>query len=305
MNGCDSDCLLSAYLPPSSRKAGLWRTRQSKLLNRYQPCLSTDGSLKAQYVYEAGIDRPVKATISNQDYCFVQDILGNVIALTDTSGAIVEQYEFDIYGKPTIKDGNGNPLTVAKTPFLFTGREYDNETGLYHYRARAYSPDLGRFLQVDKISFSGGDNNLYRYCSNNPINNVDPSGKIGPLGWAAAVAVGVLIFAAVYSAQTYSKMEANKEYARTLPGTPITLHGSSYDDLTPAGRDAVDIHEAVHQGQPLFRGNETEAYQVEYGYEKEKLNDPNSNLTEAERAELKMLMDDSMDHLVKFKKDCP
>ena len=34
--------------------------------------------------------------------------------------------------------------------------EYDSETGLYHYRARAYSPALGRFLQPDPISFSGG-----------------------------------------------------------------------------------------------------------------------------------------------------
>ncbi|MDD2710288.1 MAG: hypothetical protein PHV34_20080 [Verrucomicrobiae bacterium] len=140
---------------------------------------NADGTVKAQYIYEAGIDRPVKAIIGGVDYYFSQDILGNVIALTDASGALVEQYWYDIYGKPTIKDGSYQTLTTAKTPFLFAGREYDGETGLYHYRARAYSPDLGRFLQSDPIDFEGGDSNLYRYCGNNPVNWRDPSG----LGW--------------------------------------------------------------------------------------------------------------------------
>ncbi|MDD2707700.1 MAG: DUF6531 domain-containing protein [Verrucomicrobiae bacterium] len=137
---------------------------------------NADGTVKAQYIYEAGIDWPVKAVIGGVDYYFSQDILGNVIALTDASGNLVEQYWYDIYGKPTIKDGSYQTLTTAKTPFLFTGREYDSETGLYHYRARAYSPDLGRFLQADPISFDGGDINLYRYCANDPINYKDPEG---------------------------------------------------------------------------------------------------------------------------------
>jgi RHS repeat-associated protein len=136
---------------------------------------ASDNVLK-QYVYANGIDRPVQVIIDSSVYYFTQDILGNIIALTDASGQIAEQYSYDVYGKPTIKDGADVIRNTALVPFLFTGREYDSEIGLYHYRARAYSPNLGRFLQTDSIGFHGGDLNLYRYVNNNPINRVDPHG---------------------------------------------------------------------------------------------------------------------------------
>jgi len=60
-------------------------------------------------------------------------------------------------------------------PYLFTGRRYDPETGLYYYRARYYDPEIGRFLQVDPIGYAGGIN-LYGYCQNNPILFIDPWG---------------------------------------------------------------------------------------------------------------------------------
>jgi RHS repeat-associated protein len=59
---------------------------------------------------------------------------------------------------------------------LFTGREWITELGLYDYRNRVYSPDLGRFLQLDPIRFDAGDVNLYRYVFNNSVNRVDPEG---------------------------------------------------------------------------------------------------------------------------------
>ena len=65
-----------------------------------------------------------------------------------------------------------------KNPFTFTGREYDEETGCYYYRARYYCPDTGRFLSEDPIGFAGLDENLYRYVFNNPTNYIDPNGTI-------------------------------------------------------------------------------------------------------------------------------
>jgi RHS repeat-associated protein len=60
---------------------------------------------------------------------------------------------------------------------MFAGVRYDIEIGLYYNRARYYNPYTGRFLQTDPIGYSAGIN-WYRYCSNNPINFVDPSGFI-------------------------------------------------------------------------------------------------------------------------------
>jgi RHS repeat-associated protein len=59
--------------------------------------------------------------------------------------------------------------------FQFTGQMWLPEVGLYHYRARAYSPTLGRFLQADPILYAGGMN-LYAYVGNDPLNWVDPLG---------------------------------------------------------------------------------------------------------------------------------
>ena len=59
---------------------------------------------------------------------------------------------------------------------MFTGREYDSETGLYFYRARYYDPAIGRFIQEDPIGFKSGEVNFYIYSRNNPINYKDPNG---------------------------------------------------------------------------------------------------------------------------------
>jgi len=57
---------------------------------------------------------------------------------------------------------------------MFTGREWIAEVGLYDYRNRVYSADLGRFIQSDPIRFVAGDVNIYRYCFNRPSNLTDP-----------------------------------------------------------------------------------------------------------------------------------
>ena len=59
---------------------------------------------------------------------------------------------------------------------LFTGREYDAETGLYYYRARIYSPSFGRFLNRDPI-WMADQVNLYTYVRNSPVMGRDPSGE--------------------------------------------------------------------------------------------------------------------------------
>jgi RHS repeat-associated protein len=96
-----------------------------------------------------------------------------VVALTDEDGELLETVEYDVYGASAVTQHNGASPTGNR--FLFTGREQDAETGLYHYRARAYSPYLGRFLQRDRISYDTFLS-LYAYVENDPINRVDPVG---------------------------------------------------------------------------------------------------------------------------------
>jgi RHS repeat-associated protein len=60
----------------------------------------------------------------------------------------------------------------------YTGREYDQETGLQYNRARYYDPKQGRFISQDPMSFDAGDANLYRMTGNHATYARDPSGLV-------------------------------------------------------------------------------------------------------------------------------
>jgi RHS repeat-associated protein len=133
----------------------------------------------SSYIYEPGIDRPLAQVLSNGSIRYVhQDVLGSVVMLTDSNGAAYQSYSYDAWGKVTARDASGSviPSSAISAPWLFTGRRFDKESGLYHYRARTYSAELGRFLQMDPIKFDAGDPNIFRYVGNDPLNWRDPMG---------------------------------------------------------------------------------------------------------------------------------
>ena len=95
------------------------------------------------------------------------------MAILNSAGNLVQSYDYTPFGRTTATGTDvGNVLG-------FTGREYDPASGLYYYRNRWYSPDLGRFLEPDPIGLAGWDVNLYRYVGNDPLNWWDPFGLEG------------------------------------------------------------------------------------------------------------------------------
>nr|NIT60732.1 hypothetical protein [Fodinibius sp.]NIV15460.1 hypothetical protein [Fodinibius sp.]NIY29314.1 hypothetical protein [Fodinibius sp.] len=115
--------------------------------------------------------------LSEVHFYYHYDGLGSVIAISDSVGRVVEKYQYAVYGNPQILNQNNKQLTESKygNPYMFTGRRFDTETRLYYYRARYYSTEIGRFLQVDAVGYEDSMN-LYIYVGNNPINLIDPYG---------------------------------------------------------------------------------------------------------------------------------
>ncbi|MDD5200723.1 MAG: RHS repeat-associated core domain-containing protein [Terrimicrobiaceae bacterium] len=164
----------------------------SQLLDCYETPSGGGSAITKSYVYGPGIDHPICEITGNAATTkyLLQDANANVVALISAAGAVTERYTYDAWGKPTVHDASWTVQSSApQSRFLFTGRDYDVETGLYHYRSRAYSPKIGRFLQPDTIDFNGGDLNIYSYVANNPVHWIDPLG-LSPQSQANAMAAG-------------------------------------------------------------------------------------------------------------------
>ena len=107
------------------------------------------------------------------------------------------EYKYDAWGNHAALDANGADINDVShignlNPFRYRSYYYDTETGLYYLKSRYYDPETGRFITIDDISYIDPETinglNLYAYCGNNPVMNVDPNGTFF---WA--LLIGALI----------------------------------------------------------------------------------------------------------------
>jgi RHS repeat-associated protein len=131
---------------------------------------------------------------------------GDVIALANSSGAIIKRYKYDSFGVEE------NPGIFDTNVFRYCGEYYDVETKTIYLRARYYDAETGRFTQQDGWSYAVPgfllSLNLYTYCWNNPVSYIDPSGHFG-----ISLAIKALVGAAINVATTYIAAKATgQEY---------------------------------------------------------------------------------------------
>jgi len=113
----------------------------------------------------------VAMTQGGNKYYLAYDQVGSLRVVTDSTGTVIKRVDYDTFGN-ILADSNPG----FKVPFGFAGGLYDGDTELVRFGARDYDPAIGRWTAKDPIGFAGGDDDLYGYTLDDPVNGVDPEG---------------------------------------------------------------------------------------------------------------------------------
>ena len=163
---------------------------------------------------------PLGFVYNGIQYLYITNIRNDVIAITDTAGVVLASYTYGDWGECTVDSTSTNLALANLNPLRYRGYYYDNETGYYYLQSRYYDPSICRFINSDlpeyaklqKDDYAGL--NLFAYCCNDAVNNVDYSGyKPISVAWISTpIDIAISIFCSG-AAISYSVISQGLKYA--------------------------------------------------------------------------------------------
>ena len=158
VNGITTEYLTAGGSVLSEKKNGVWQ----------------------HYLYD-GSGQLMAIRYKGADYYYVRNGLMTITGLVDANGASVVNYFYDSWGNMLNITGSMAASLGKDNPYRFKGYYYDEETGMYYLKSRYYQPEICRFISADSYASTGQGilgHNVYCYCGNNPVNAMDPDGKL-------------------------------------------------------------------------------------------------------------------------------
>jgi RHS repeat-associated protein len=224
-------------------------------------------------VWGRGDDEPIVTwSVENREaLVYHLDRQHNVVQLSDYNGKALEGFVYGAFGAPEVLPALQPFASIGKTspPYLYTSQRWLPDLSLYHYRARAYDPNLGRFLQTDPAGIDAGDLNLYRYVHNSPTQYNDPSGNVPvaiPVIWWIAAEAAPYVIAVAAAALT---VNAGPDIKEGLAATATAIQkgvDAAADAIHKVGtnNDAVSTaqhsaHKATEVDKPAKEVNVSES----------------------------------------------
>ena len=195
------------------------------------------------YFYYDNDGNPIGFDYNDDHYYYLTNLQGDIIAILSGSNVVAE-YKYDAWGNCAIYKNTNSIADI--NPLRYRGYYYDTDTNLYYLQSRYYDGNIGRFINADEPLMISENfqqvlqENIFCYCLNNPISNIDSFGFFAwaipmysfgfsnawnPLGWAivaattvSCVGVGVYAYASHRTTKNGSKKRTNDKHTKPRPG---------------------------------------------------------------------------------------